>query len=496
MKNNAMCRKCNLNWQGFKINLNPHQVKPREEFRLAVKADIVIIGGGLAGLTAAAVLCGQGHSLALVEQDQDLGGRLRSISRDGYRLDAGLHCFHYGEHGPLGELNQSLGLDLSFLHDRLSTYILEGKDRLIVPAEADTDPSDVPGFTPKQAARIRKWFSGVMETDPAPWKEKTVTQFLDESAADDKLVRSYAGALCLSLLGQNPDRVSAGLLIEHSRAVGHPGFHVASIAGGPGKLIDALTNRIGADHVSVRLGSKVDEIEIEDKQVRRVVTASEEYYPNAVIYAAPVQHLPALFGGDKVSGSFKRSCRRTEPVAGIAIELGLTAPVSTIKGVMVDPEEGVIGRFPSNLDPSLAPEGGQISSWLALVPPDDLQDVKLARGHIMRLRRVIKRQFPELVEVVKWERLRVIPLLAGAAPTPAQATEKKLAPTVKGVNNLFLAGDAVGAAGILSGAAVSSALKAAELAQEYLAAREAKKAKKAGKVEAEKTEEALKPTEE
>ena len=55
------------------------------------------------------------------------------------------------------------------------------------------------------------------------------------------------------------------------------------------------------------LGSKVVEIEIEDKVVRRVVTAAEEYYPNAVIYTAPVQLLPPLFSGDKVSGSFKRA---------------------------------------------------------------------------------------------------------------------------------------------------------------------------------------------
>ena len=446
---------------------------------MAVKADVVIIGGGLAGLTAAALLCGKGLNLAIIEQEGDLGGRLRSIARDGFHLDAGLHCFHYGEQGPIGELNQALELGLSFLHERDSIYILDGKDRMVVPAEADSNPSDVPGFTPRQAERIRKWFAGVMQTDPAPWKEKTVTEYLDETAADDKLVRSYAGALCLSLLGQNPDRVSAGLLIEHSRAVGHPGFHVSSIAGGPGRLIDALSARIGTDHVSIMLGCKVDEIEIEDKNVRRVVTASEEYYPNAVIFTGPVQALPPLLGGDKVSGSFKRACRKTVPVAGIAVEMGLTSAISTIRGVMVDPEEGVIGRFPSNLDPTLAPEGGQISSWLALVPPQDLQDVKLARNHIMRLRRVIKRQFPEMAELVKWERLRVIPLLAGSAPTPGQAAEKKMPATVKGLNNLFLAGDAIGATGILSGAAVSSAVTSAGIVQEYLAARAAKKARKA-----------------
>ena len=454
---------------------------------MAVKTDVVIVGGGLAGLTCAAALSGQGLEIVLLEEEQDVGGRLRGLVREGFRLDAGLHCFHYGDAGPLGDLNRSLELGLEFIDEHGSAYILEGKDRLPTPAEADTDPGEVPGFSPKQAARIREWFAGIMNADPVPERERSVADLLAESGfAEDKLVQAYASALCLSMLSRGPGEVSAGLLIEHSRAVGYPGFHVSSIAGGPGRLIESLAARIGRDRVKILLGSKVNEIEVEKKTARRVATSAEEFLPAAVVFAGPLPTLPLLFTGDRAPAGFTRLCRKTRPVAGVAIEFGLSSPICPIKGVLIDPEEMVIGRFPSNLDPSLAPAGAQISSWLTLVPPEDLQDVKATRVHIRRLKKVIRRQFPEMAEQVKWERLRVIPILSGAAPTPEQIAERRQPAAVKGINNLFLAGDAVAGKGLLSGAAVSSALEAAELVKSFLAGKAGKrKAEAAGNPEPE-----------
>lgn len=50
---------------------------------------VVIIGGGIAGLASAALLASRGHSVDLVEKNDELGGRVGSIERDGYRFDTG-----------------------------------------------------------------------------------------------------------------------------------------------------------------------------------------------------------------------------------------------------------------------------------------------------------------------------------------------------------------------------------------------------------------------
>jgi phytoene desaturase len=50
---------------------------------------VVVIGGGIAGLATAALLASRGHSVDLLEQNDEVGGRVGSIERDGFRWDTG-----------------------------------------------------------------------------------------------------------------------------------------------------------------------------------------------------------------------------------------------------------------------------------------------------------------------------------------------------------------------------------------------------------------------
>ena len=56
-----------------------------EEVRLAVGTDALVIGGGMAGMTAAVNLADQGFSVHLVERNPELGGLLNRISRISFK---------------------------------------------------------------------------------------------------------------------------------------------------------------------------------------------------------------------------------------------------------------------------------------------------------------------------------------------------------------------------------------------------------------------------
>ena len=99
---------------------------------------VVILGAGLAGLSAAWRLSEQGVQVELIEQNSQVGGLSRSIRRQSYTFDLGGHRFITDDPNLLGEIKLLLGDDLLIrprkseirLQDKYFCYPLSIKDLL------------------------------------------------------------------------------------------------------------------------------------------------------------------------------------------------------------------------------------------------------------------------------------------------------------------------------------------------------------------------------
>jgi glycine/D-amino acid oxidase-like deaminating enzyme len=60
--------------------------------------EYVVVGGGIAGLTAAVALAREGKRVTVLEQAQKLGGRGGTETRDGFRLNRGPHALYRNGH--------------------------------------------------------------------------------------------------------------------------------------------------------------------------------------------------------------------------------------------------------------------------------------------------------------------------------------------------------------------------------------------------------------
>ena len=102
------------------------------------KADIVVLGAGLAGLAAADKLVSQGAEVIVIEKEDSAGGMCRSFKQDGFTFDLGGHRFlPHIQH--TADYVSSLFPDCKefSLRDRLSQIYLKGKFLAYPPEFAD-----------------------------------------------------------------------------------------------------------------------------------------------------------------------------------------------------------------------------------------------------------------------------------------------------------------------------------------------------------------------
>ena len=88
--------------------------------------DVIIVGGGIAGLTAAAYVAQAGHKTLLCEKESTCGGLVRTFERNGFVYDGGIRAIENS--GIVFPMLRQLGLDIDFIKSPVSVGI---EDRVI-----------------------------------------------------------------------------------------------------------------------------------------------------------------------------------------------------------------------------------------------------------------------------------------------------------------------------------------------------------------------------
>ncbi|MGC9362016.1 MAG: phytoene desaturase family protein [Candidatus Syntrophosphaera sp.] len=88
--------------------------------------DAIVVGGGIAGLTATAYLARAGKKVLLIEKNPEVGGLVNSFSRDGFHFDAGVRALE--DAGIILPMLKDLGIELEMLKSPVSLGI---EDRIL-----------------------------------------------------------------------------------------------------------------------------------------------------------------------------------------------------------------------------------------------------------------------------------------------------------------------------------------------------------------------------
>lgn len=368
---------------------------------------ITIVGGGLAGLTAA-IACAEGDAkVRLLEAHDVLGGRARNTEGP-YKAHLGPHVFYKG---PLW----------SWL-----------KERDLLPAHAGV---------PLAGVRLR-WQGEIRRTPPLGalpsvlrLRGRKAPVELDfrtwaASHTDEGTAAMLSAAAGVYTFHHDPGGLSAAFVWERTVRTLLSSPSVRYVIGGWNVLIGSLERRARELGVRIETGERVEELP-----------------PAPVIVATELGEARRLLGDDSLRWLSGNT---------VCLDLGLRRRRGDPFVVSDMDEAGWIERF-SAADKSLAPEGEELVQAQMPVLPGESADLAGTR-----LERLLDLSLLDRRERETWRRRQVMDGRSGALDPPGATWRNR--PAVDRGDGVFLAGDMVAAPGLLSEVCWGSALEASRLA--------------------------------
>ncbi len=291
--------------------------------------EIGIIGGGIAGLTAAYQLSKSGHHVVVFEKNVAVGGQAGTFNIGGQPLEKYYHHIFTSDDDIISLINElGLGQKLQWLESSVGLYY-QGKtynwvtplDLLRFPAISITDRLRL-GFTTLRLQHHKDWHD--LET-------LTAREWIIKHAGK----RNYEVLWEPLLRGKFGERAGdIGMvwfwgkiyLRLGSRGKGMQKEHLGYLMGSYGQVTDALTQKIRQAGGEINIETPINKIIIENNKVKGVLTDHKETPLDIVIATIPsFAFLPLV---PELPESYVTQLRTTAYQATACLVLGLKQSLS------------------------------------------------------------------------------------------------------------------------------------------------------------------------
>ena len=372
-------------------------------------SEITVVGGGVAGLTAAITCAEQGARVRLFEAHEKLGGRARSTEGD-YKANLGPHAVYKG------------GVLWNWLNER----------------------GLMPPLARPQLTGVRFQYDGTVHRTPplslippglrlrgrlAPVDQDFRTWAADHSdARTANLLSSLAGVYTFH---HDPGELSAAFVWERSERLLLTARPPARFpVGGWSALVDRLARHARSLGVAIVTGERVDALP-----------------EPPVIVALELRDARRLLGDDSLEWLSGRT---------LTLDLGLRSR-SGDPWVVSDLESaGWLERY-SGQDSTVAPAGEQLVQGQMPIRPGETADIAA-----QRLEGLLDACFEGWRDRVTWRRRQVMDGRSGALDLPGTTWRDR--PAIDRGDGVYLCGDQVAAPGCLAEVSFASAIEAGTLA--------------------------------
>ena len=263
---------------------------------------VVVVGGGLAGLVATRHLAAGGVDVTLLEREETVGGRVRTLERDGYRFDRGFQVLFTA----YPAVKRELDLEALDLRRFAPGAIIARPGHRSTLADPVRDPRALPAtlfnrdvsFSDKlRVARLRADLARVDPDEVFDGPDEPIDAFLRDRGFSERFIENFAapfyGGICLDRTLSTSKRVFEYTF--QTLAAGDTAVPAAGMGAIPAQLADHARDA-GA---TLETGRTVEAVEPDDEGTT-VRTADETLTADAVVVATDPPTARELTGVESI----------------------------------------------------------------------------------------------------------------------------------------------------------------------------------------------------
>lgn len=411
--------------------------------------DLIVVGGGMAGLTAAAMVAQAGRSVVLLEQAGHLGGRAATHVRNRAHLNLGAHALYCRGHA--FRLLRDLRVPFSGNFPSPGRALVFARD---VPHRL---PAGLGALLGSKLLTLReKWkLAGLLRTlqtiDARPFDRTPASEWIEQTAGRGGLSLLLRGLVRLTTYADDLERLSAGAAIDQLK-LSFAG-NVWYIDGGWQSLVDGLRARATENGALVRTGATAEAVEADEEGIAVRLNGGEVIRGRAAVLAVGPQAACKLLDLP-ADAPHSRWAVDAVPLKAACLDVVLEK--------LSQPEQ----RFALGLDrplyysvhsaaAKLAPDGVAVVQLMKYLKGDDTTPARVLEAE---LETFLDRLQPGWPAFVRTRRFLPAMTVAHGFPTAAGGgLSGRPGVAVADRPNVFVAGDWVGDRGMLVDASAASA---------------------------------------
>ena len=411
----------------------------------------VIIGGGIAGLTAAAYLARAGHTVTVFEKAQTIGGRARTENKQDFAFNLGPHALYRQGAGVkvLRELGVEFsgkiaGTDGAFAIDQGRKHTMPGGAVSLLTTSLLNLPAKM------EAGKLLANFA---KLDAPSFDHLTVREWLDQTVRQPKVAQLAQALFRVSSYANDPERQSAGAAIRQLQMGLDGGVYYLNH--GWQTLVNGLRAVAEQAGATIQSEASVTAIERQASGFTVRLAKGETRAASCVIIAASPMDAASLVKDNKALTKYAKAAI---PGRAACLDVALTR--------LPQPH----ARFALGID---APFYFSVHSATAHLAPDHGAMIHVAKYLTTNANEealTIEQELEQMLDLLQpgWRTLvvarRFLPRLTVTnALVTVGGWAKRPSPVVPGLDGLYITGDWVGDEGELADASFASGKAAAQM---------------------------------